>query len=206
MWPWGHLAVGYFLYSPFARARFGRPPTDRATLWLAVGTQLPDLVDKPLAWRLGVLPAARTLGHSLLTITVVSMLVYAYFERRDRAHVALAFGVGYVTHPLVDGLFPLLNGQYQYAAYLLWPLFGLSGLPAYDIGSLAGIVLVEPLELLLGGAEPIDFDIAVSGLLEITVVVLAGRMWHHDGVPGVALFRDRLGLARESDSDPDPKR
>jgi hypothetical protein len=98
MWPWGHLAVGYFLYSPFARARFGRPPTDRATLWLAVGTQLPDLVDKPLAWRLGVLPAARTLGHSLLTITVVSMLVYAYFERRDRAHVALAFGVGYTSH------------------------------------------------------------------------------------------------------------
>ena len=111
MRPWGHLAVGYFLYSPFACARFGRPPTDRATLWLAVSTQLPDLIDKPLAWRLGVLPAARTLGHSLLTITAVSVLVYAYFERRDCAHVALAFGVGYVTHPLVDGLFPLLNGQ-----------------------------------------------------------------------------------------------
>jgi hypothetical protein len=77
MWPWGHLALGYLLYSPFARARFGRPPTDRATLLLAFGTQLPDLVDKPLAWRLDVLPAGRTLGHSLLSVVAVSALVYA---------------------------------------------------------------------------------------------------------------------------------
>ena len=60
MWPWGHLALGYLLHSPLARARFGRPPTDRATLLLVIGTQLPDLVDKPLAWWLGVLPAGRS--------------------------------------------------------------------------------------------------------------------------------------------------
>ena len=201
MWPWGHLALGYLLYSPFARARFGRPPTDRATLLLAFSTQLPDLVDKPLAWRLDVLPAGRTLGHSLLSVVVVSALVYAYFERRDRGHVALAFAIGYLSHPLVDGLFPLLNGQYQYVAYLLWPLFGFSGLPAYELGGLAGTVLIEPMEILLGGAEPIDFNVRLRGLLDIAIVVFAGRIWHHDGMPGIGALRDRLGLAYESDPD-----
>ena len=134
---------------------------------------------------------------------MVSVLVYAYFERRGRPHVALAFGIGYVSNPLVDGLFPLLSGQYQYVAYLLWPLFGFSGLPAYEIGSLAGTVLIEPTEILLGEAEPIDFNVNLRGLLEITIVVLAGRMWHYDGIPGVRALRNRLGLV---ESDPDPER
>jgi hypothetical protein len=150
-------------------------------LLLLVGTQLPDFVDKPLARWFDVLPHGRTLAHSLLTVTIVGMLVYVYFERRDRSHLGLAFGVGYLSHPLVDSLFPLLNGQYQYVAYLLWPLFGLSELPSYGGWGLWGTNLIEPLELLFGRAEPIDFDVYVSGLLEIVLVVLAGRIWHRDG-------------------------
>lgn len=203
MWPWGHLAVGYLLYSPLASVRFRRPPTGRATTLLAVGTQLPDLIDKPLAWGLDVLPAGRSLGHSVVIALLISSLVYAYADRRDCPDVGLAFGVGYLSHPFVDALFPLLNGQYQYVAYLLWPLFGVWDLPPFDIGRLSGRVLIEPLELLLSGYEPVDFDITVSGLIETTVVLLAGRTWVRDGAPIVTPLRDRLESIGESNHDPD---
>lgn len=202
MWPWGHLAVGYLLYSPLARARFGRPPTGRATVLLAFGTQLPDLVDKPLAWGLDVLPAGRLLGHSVVIASVIASLVYAYSKRRGCPDVGLAFGVGYLSHPFVDGLYPLLNSQYQYVAYLLWPLFGVWDLPPFEIGYLSGQVLVEPLEILLSGYEPIDFDVTVSGLIETTVVLSAGWAWLRDGAPTIAPLRDRLESTIDSNHDP----
>jgi len=196
MWPWGHLAVGYLLYTPLARLRFGEAPSGRATLLLAFGTQFPDLIDKPLAWGVDVLPAGRTLAHSLLTAAVLTTLVYAYSKRRDRPDVGLAFTVGYASHPFADALFPLLNGQYQYAAYLFWPLFGLP--------SWVGIrtVLVEPLEVLLG-AEPIDVDITIHMLTELVLVVLAVRTWRRDGAPAVAALRNRLDSTHEPGSGPD---
>jgi membrane-bound metal-dependent hydrolase YbcI (DUF457 family) len=196
MWPWGHLAVGYLLYSPLARTRFERPPDAQAILLLTFGTQFPDLVDKLLAWELDVLPAGRTLAHSLLTVAVVTTLVYAYSKRRGSTDLGLAFAVGYVSHPFADALFPLLNGQYQYAAYLFWPLFGL---PSW-VGM--RIVLVEPLEVLLG-AEPIDVDITIHILTELALVALAVRTWRRDGAPAVAALRNRLDSTREPGSGSD---
>ena len=198
MWLWGHLAVGYLAYSPLARARFGRAPSGWEAVLLALGTQFPDLVDKPLAWGFGVLPAGRTLAHSLLTVAVVITPVYAYFKRRGRPGLGLAFAIGYVTHPFADAFFPLLSGSYQYVAYLLWPLFGFSELPPYDVGR---VVLVEPLEVLLG-AEPIDFDITTNGLVQLTLVGFVVRMWRRDGAPGVATLRMWLDPAREPRSEP----
>ena len=63
MWPWDHLAFGYVWYTLASRGWDGRPPSNAAAIALAVGTQFPDLVDKPLAWWLDVLPAGRSLGH-----------------------------------------------------------------------------------------------------------------------------------------------
>jgi len=71
MWPWGHLAVGYLLWSVLVRDRRFRPPTGAETLLLAVGTQFPDAVDKPLAWSLGVLPNGRSLAHSVFLATAL---------------------------------------------------------------------------------------------------------------------------------------
>ena len=71
MWPWGHLAVGYLVYSGLSRWRFGRLPGSVATLAVALGTQLPDLVDKPLAWTVNVLASGRSLAHSLDRKSVV---------------------------------------------------------------------------------------------------------------------------------------
>jgi len=66
MWPWGHLAVGYVAFSVFVRFRLGRQPSGHAALALAVATQLPDLIDKPLAWQFGLLSSGISVAHSIL--------------------------------------------------------------------------------------------------------------------------------------------
>ncbi|PSP54560.1 metal-dependent hydrolase [Halobacteriales archaeon QS_1_67_19] len=129
MWPWGHLAVGYLAYVAALHVR-GR---GEQTLWtlvaVAFGTQFPDLIDKPLAWSLTVLPSGRSLAHSLITATVVIWLAYLIAERVDSTEVAVAFGIGYVSHSLADlgpevviGLLQGDLGQLKWTTYLLWPV------------------------------------------------------------------------------------
>ena len=60
MLPWGHLAVGYLAYSLAVRVRSGGPPAGLAVAALAVGTQFPDLIDKPLVSWVSVLPSGRS--------------------------------------------------------------------------------------------------------------------------------------------------
>ena len=121
MWPWGHLAVGYVLYSLGTRARTGESPDGWNVVALAIGTQFPDLVDKPLAWWLGVLPGGRTLAHSLLVAVPLVVLVAALARRYDAGPRATAFAVGYLSHLAGDALVPALVGSPRELAFLLWP-------------------------------------------------------------------------------------
>lgn len=176
MWPWGHLAAGYLLYSALARQRFDRSPDDRAALFVLFGTQFPDLVDKPLAWSFHLLPGGRSLGHSLLTAIVVCVLVGWYAHRHGYALSALGFAVGYVTHLVTDAIAPLLGGQYAYVAYLGWPLLDL---PPYD----TGIGFLERF-------ASMEFTPLMG--VEFVLVALALAVWLRDGRPGPAALRGWL--------------
>jgi membrane-bound metal-dependent hydrolase YbcI (DUF457 family) len=128
MWPWGHLAVGYLCYAASIELRGDGEQTPLALLAVAFGSQFPDLVDKPLAWGVAVLPSGRSFAHSLLTAAFVLGAAYRLGRRLDRTEAVAAFGVGYVSHSLVDlgpsVVFGLLRGdstQLQWTTYLLWP-------------------------------------------------------------------------------------
>lgn len=185
MWPWGHLAVGYLLYTSLVRVRDGRSPDGPTVLLLAFGTQFPDLVDKPLAWGLGVLPSGRTLAHSLLAATIVVAVVYAYARHRDVPELAVAFGVGYLSHPFADALLPFLQGQTEYVAYLFWPLLGM---PFYE---------TEATVLASIGA----FDLTVYGVAQVGLALLALAVWVADGTPGLGALGRFFG-ADDRDRDP----
>ncbi|MFC7166012.1 metal-dependent hydrolase [Halospeciosus flavus] len=129
MWPWGHLAVGYLCYLGVLRVRDDGKQTLLTLVAVAFGTQFPDLVDKPLAWTFGVLPSGRSFAHSLLVAAVVIGVAYWVASRRGHAESAVAFGVGYISHSLVDlgpevvwGLVQGDWGQLQWTTYLLWPI------------------------------------------------------------------------------------
>lgn len=129
MWPWGHLAVGYLCYVALLEFRDAGRQTLFTLLAVAFGTQFPDLIDKPLAWTLAVLPSGRSFAHSLITAILIISVVTYVGRRLRHEETAIAFGVGYISHSLVDlgpsVIFGLLKGdwsQLEWTTYLLWPL------------------------------------------------------------------------------------
>ncbi|MHB9286459.1 metal-dependent hydrolase [Halobacteriales archaeon Cl-PHB] len=130
MWPWAHAAVGYLLYVTLAR--YGDAPLQGWPVYATLlGTQLPDLVDKPLAWTIPLLPSGRSLAHSLFAAAVVASLAYYLLTtERDQPAIALGLTVGYVSHLFADGLGSILATEWQHLSYLGWPLLDL---PEYDI-------------------------------------------------------------------------
>ncbi|HKJ58176.1 MAG TPA: metal-dependent hydrolase [Halobacteriales archaeon] len=178
MWPWGHLAVGYLAAATGRR----EPPGDLAVLVLAVGTQFPDLIDKPLAWNLGVIPNGRSLAHSAIVATLVVVLVWRYAARRDRADLAAAFAIGYYSHLGADALYPLLEGRFGELAFLGWPVLP----PIEYTGSTSVVARFAELfrELAAGHVAP-TFG------FELLLVLAAAALWASQDFPGLALLRSR---------------
>ena len=175
MWPWGHAALGYLLYTVYTRSGYDRPPRAIAIAWLAVGTQFPDLVDKPLAWTFGILPAGRTLAHTLLVAVPVVLVAYWVAQRRDRGEWGAAFGIGYCSHLLGDVLPLVLWGDLAEWTFLLWPLLPL---PDFE-GSSSIVAHFATLEL----TGPVAFELLLVGAAFVA--------WWYDGRPGTRLLFDR---------------
>jgi membrane-bound metal-dependent hydrolase YbcI (DUF457 family) len=173
MWPWGHLAVGYLVYSFVAHLGYRRRPGDRATLALALGTQFPDLVDKPLAWTVPVLPNGRSLTHSLLIALLIIAVLQLVLRWRNSGEVATAFAIGYLSHLFGDALYPALEGDYYLLEFLAWPL-----LPAIEYSTEKSF---------LAHLRELSLDSLVAAELGLGAVVFV--LWLADGAPGLGVVR-----------------
>lgn len=144
MLPLGHLAFAYLWYAGYATIGTHRLPARVALVPLAVASQFPDLIDKPLAY-LEILPYGRSLAHSLFTFAICSLAVWWLASRLRgrwgdgtvpeslRALTPAAFAVGYLSHLLGDTYRFLLAGDLWPARFLVYPLFPLPESPADDI-------------------------------------------------------------------------
>lgn len=181
MWPWGHLAVAYLLYS-LGRRQQGRRPRTPEVYLLALGALVPDLVDKLLAWELGVLASGRSLGHSVLVgLLLLAVLYHVLAPRLGRSRV-IAFGVGYLSHPLADVPFAdLLAGEFATSAYVAWPLLAVPPDP-----------LERSLFAYILAFQPGPYDYVQGGL-----ALLALGLWYADGMPGWRNGRPASGQADE---------
>ena len=179
MWPIGHLAVAYLCYALYARKRYEKPPAHLPVLVALFGSQFPDLVDKPLAWYLGVLPTGRTLAHSLLVLVPLCLVLYALARRYDRPEYGVAFAVGALSHALVDAA-PALWGAGE-AGFLLWPAVAVE---SYESGA------PSVTELLAASIGDPYF------LSEFVLAAIALAVWRRDGCPGLAPLRAALGRVR----------
>jgi hypothetical protein len=177
VWPWGHLAVAYLLYTAYARRWGDGRPHDIPALALAVGSQVPDLIDKPLGWSLGVLPGGRTLGHSVFFAAVVLGTAYVVASRLHHAGTAIAFAIGYVAHLVTDLPPSVLTGNLGEASFLFWPVLEQ---PEYaDVGGLLEGFLRYSMA---------PYEWAQLGLFAVAVVV-----WYRDRRPGVGYVRHHTG-------------
>jgi hypothetical protein len=171
MLPWGHAAVGYLAYVALGRLRAGgaRTPAAAPVVALGVGTQLPDLIDKPLGWYLELLPSGRSLGHSLLVAAVLVGGTYWLACRYDRREVAIAFGLGHLLHIAGDAVLPVLSAEWATLSFLLWPVLPQPG------GDLDMTILETLVALTLSPMGAVE-----TGLFAATTV-----LWLRHGAPGL---------------------
>ncbi|WP_224448753.1 metal-dependent hydrolase [Haloprofundus salilacus] len=175
MWPWGHAALGYLLYRLCSWQREWRL-SDGPVIALAIGTQFPDLVDKPLAWTFGVIPSGRSLTHSLISAAIVLAIILYITRKRNREPLGIAFAVGYLGHLLGDALVPLLELDFVFLRFLAWPLYPP---PPYESDSsfLAHLQNIEMTSFFM---------------LELLIFCIAVVIWIYDGYPGLQKGRQLL--------------
>jgi hypothetical protein len=190
MLPWEHLAVGYLLYSAWSHLREGRRPSGRLVVAVAVATQLPDLVDKPLAWEFGLLPGGQTLGHSIAFALPAVAFVFGAFGRRS----AVAFGIGYLSHLAGDVMYPVVLGGSPRVSFLLWPFVESGG------GESPGF-LSETRDIL---GDAWQFMMSPEGTVyltaELALLLAVFSLWLYDGRPGVPRRSRRARIGRRGDS------
>lgn len=177
MWPWGHAAVGYLLYSFGIRERTDQPPAPLAALAVVFGTQVSDLVDKPLAWSFGVLPTGRSLAHSLLIIVPIVLVLWWIWGDRH-GDVVAAFGLGWISHPFADGVGILFGDDFAYFGYMGWPI---TSTPPYE---------TDPSFL----AHFLGIELTPHFIGQWILAAIALAVWRRDGYPGLHLVLSRLGL------------
>lgn len=180
MWPWEHAAVGYLLLSVGLRASGRSPPSGAAALLLLVGTQTPDLVDKPLSWGLDVFPSGYAVGHSAFVALPAGVLALLLAHRWDRPRAVGAFVVGYWSHLVADVLGPLRDGGEPILSRVLWP--AVSAAPyEHDYGLGRGLVYLQRFVTDLPSMDPGSVLVLYLALPLATFV-----LWLVDGSPGVS--------------------
>ncbi|SIR76804.1 LexA-binding, inner membrane-associated putative hydrolase [Haladaptatus litoreus] len=173
MWPWGHLAAGYLLYSGYCSIQLQNRPTAIPVFVLALGTQFPDIIDKPLAWTFGILPTGRSLTHSLFFAALLLGCLYYFSQKTNHRDIWLAFTIGYLSHLLADAALPLLEGETAYANFLLWPVLST---PSY-----------ETTPSFVAHFTSIEFTGFFA--FQLLLVVVAIVFWIRDGLPGLQLWQ-----------------
>lgn len=166
MLPPGHVVVGYLASSLIRRVWHGDVPSGSSIPWILFGTQLPDLIDKPLAWSLGVLPASRSLAHSLLFAIPLLLLVDRWL-RHTKPAASEGFAAGYLSHLLAD-VIPALRDGPEWITFLVWPILAP---PQYSSRP-----PVWP--------PSVYFDPA-----ELAVGAVVAVLWLADGMPGIGYVR-----------------
>jgi hypothetical protein len=194
MWPWDHLAAGYVVFSLLLRSTGREPPSVVALGFLVLGSQLPDLIDKPLGWYVGLLPSGTSLAHSLVVAVPLCGLVVLWRVWRGAPAEGVGFALGYLLHPLADAYYPLALGLEAKPDILLWPL---RSVPKQGTVDVTAHVLG-----LLG-----QFYAAATGpggiwliAIEVGFLGSAATLWYLDGMPGLPGSHGRRGPPRpESD-------
>jgi membrane-bound metal-dependent hydrolase YbcI (DUF457 family) len=131
----------------YSLARYHRLPAGSTILLLLVATQLPDIIDKPLAWSFNIIPSGRMLAHSLVITAPALLLIYILGRRTHKAHLAAIFSLGYLSHLLGDFYLIFVFGrEYYFFPNLFWPILPanpdmMPSFAAHAPGSVTQVVL-----------------------------------------------------------------
>lgn len=183
MWPWGHFGVAYILYALYSRKRFDRPPRPEPAVAVLFGSQLADLIDKPLQW-IGVFPYGRFVAHSLVFAVALITGVYVAAFVFDRVETATAFAIAHLSHLLAD-LTPRVFIGYPFGIeFLFWPVLSYTTFGFNEQTYYPPLIL----ELLI---QPFTYPL-VFFLLDVSLFGLGLALWYSHGCPGLETIRSRV--------------
>lgn len=121
MFPIQHFIVAFVPALAYVVVCDRRLPTLRFVGVVFLGSQFPDLVDKPLAHQFVVLPSGRVFMHSLPTAVLLLLILGLYGWKTDRTRLSSAFVFAHLSHLLADNHGVLLGPNPQISPDLLWP-------------------------------------------------------------------------------------
>ncbi|WP_077067789.1 metal-dependent hydrolase [Haloarcula rubripromontorii] len=123
MYPAGHFLLAAVPLTVYTVAQWRRLPSGPMVLLLLVATQLPDVIDKPLAWTFAILPSGRMLAHSLVVSLPLLTGVVLLAARWGYVRYAVVFSAGYLSH-IAGDFYPILRlgTEYYFFPNLFWPL------------------------------------------------------------------------------------
>ncbi|PSP92877.1 metal-dependent hydrolase [Halobacteriales archaeon QS_4_62_28] len=197
MWPWEHLAFGYLLYSGYVRLVHTKRVRSDAAIAAALGTQFPDIIDKPLAWHFDVLPGGVSMAHSLVFGAPLCILCILLARKYGAKAAGPAFTIGYLSHLLGDIIYPIaVNGFDSLPVFLLWPL--IPGAFSGSRGMVGNVAYYfEKFTVFLGTPRG-----QLYLMLELLLLSLAFVVWATDGFPGSRWILRRIRPRRSTpDSD-----
>lgn len=119
MSPLVHVLVALAPVVLYTAVRDRRLPSRWVAGATCLGGVVPDLVDKPLAHFLFLLPNGRVGVHSVPIALPLVAVILAYGWHTRRVRPAAAFSLGVLLHPLGDWHTQLVGGAVP--AHLLWP-------------------------------------------------------------------------------------
>lgn len=173
MYPVAHAIVALLPTVGYVLLRDGRLPSLRFVGVVIVGSQFPDLIDKPLAHQFGLIPSGRVFMHSLPIALPVLVVVGLYGWLTERPRLGWAFVVAYLSHLLADNYRAFVGSTPQLPSDLLWPFAAPIARP------------IEP-----HWAGPDDITIRLWTILSVVVLTLVGYRLVVD-------VREQLGAVRE---------
>jgi len=119
--PIEHFIIALLPVAVYALLRDKRLPSLQLVAVTFFGSQFPDLVDKPLAYELYLIPSGRVFMHSFPFAIPLSIVVIAYAVRTDRARLGAAFVFAHLSHLVADNQ-RILPPDLYVSSDLLWPL------------------------------------------------------------------------------------
>lgn len=185
MWPWTHALFGYACYSLAVHTGFRRRPTDLPAVIAVFAAVLPDIVDKPLAWTLGITSSGYGPAHSLLIGAPTAAVIGFLLWRTGRHEAGFGFLIGFGSHLVGDLLFQLFDEGELVFAVVLWPVAEAGS------GSTRGLVyhslyFLHHYVWQIRSGQASTY-LAATMALTVGVVIL----WFVDGAPGVRLLTRR---------------
>jgi len=122
MFPVEHFLVAAIPTGAYLLLQDRRLPRIEALFVIGVGSQFPDLIDKPLAHLFLLLPNGRVGAHSLpFAIPLMTLALYVAWKL-NRWRAGGVFVFAYATHLVADYYIVLVRPDPTFPVGLLWPL------------------------------------------------------------------------------------